>query len=55
MTLAKILCGDVVSGSPLTPPVGGNGFFPPSKREYFAITRREVSLDFDFENLRYQK
>ena len=26
---AKISCGDVVSGTSLTPPVGGDGFFPP--------------------------
>ena len=46
---AKISCGDAVSGTPLTPPVGGDGFFHPRK-EYFVITRREVSLDFDLEN-----
>ena len=50
MAFAKISCGDAVSGTPLTPPVGGNGFFPPLKRECFAIARREVSLDFDLEN-----
>ena len=47
---AKISCGTAVSRTPLTAPVLGDSFFPPSKRDHFPITRGEVSLDFDLEN-----